>query len=151
MGDEMKSMDDVGSAAIEAIKKRFPDEPYAGKLGLKLLDLGPGHAVVETKFGEDSANMMGGPHGGAIFSLIDSAFELASNSHGTIAVALHCGVSYLQAPRIGDVLRAEAREVSLSRRIATYFIEVRDSAGDLIATCDAMAYRKPEVLPFLSK
>lgn len=48
-----------------------------------------------------------------------------------------------------DGRRAESREVSLSRRIGTYFIEVRDSSGQVIATCGAMAYRKPDPLPFL--
>ena len=65
------------------------------------------------------------------------------------AVALNCSVSYLRAPSIGGTLRAESREVSLSRRIGTYFIEVRNTDGQLIATCDAMAYRKPDPLPFL--
>ena len=100
-------------------------------------------------FGEETANISGGAHGGALFSLIDEAFEVSSNSHGTVAVALNCNVSFLKAPRIGDVLRAESREVSQSRRIATYFIEVRNTEGQLIATCDAMAYRKPDPLPFL--
>lgn len=142
-------MDDLPKRATEAMERRFHEEPYARKMGMRLLHLEPGHAVVEMAFGEETANIMGAPHGGAIFSLIDAAFELSSNSHGTIAVALNCSVSYVRAPAIGDVLRAESREVSLSRRIGTYFIEVRNANGQVIATCSAMAYRKPDPLPFL--
>ena len=49
----------------------------------------------------------------------------------------------------GDTLRAEAREVSRSRRISCYHIEVKNEKGDLIATCQAMAYRKKDPLPFM--
>jgi len=143
-------MDDLTAKAVEAIKKKVSEEPYAGRMRMRLIDLEPGHAVVEMALDVDSANMLGSPHGGAIFSLIDEAFEASSNSHGTVAVALSCNVSYLRAPRIGDVLRAESKEVSRSRTIGTYFIEVRDTEGQLIATCDAMAYRKSDPLPFIS-
>lgn len=142
-------MEGQSNPVIEAIERRFHQEPYACRMGMKLVGLQPGRAVIEMAFGAGTANMLGGPHGGAIFSLIDAAFELSSNSHGTVALALNCNVSYLRASAIGDILRAESREVSLSRQIGTYFIEVRNAAGDLIATCDAMAYRKADPLPFL--
>jgi len=49
-------------------------------------------------FTPDMENMFGMAHGGAIFSLIDAAFEVASNSHGTMAVALNMNVYYLAPP-----------------------------------------------------
>ena len=118
-------------------------------LGLRLVEVGPGNALVELKLSEDTKNIFGVAHGGAVFSLIDGAFEVAANSHGTVAVALNVNVSYINPSIPGDTLRAEAREVSRSRRISSYRIEVKNEKGDLIATCQAMAYRKKDPLPFL--
>jgi len=94
-------------------------------------------------------NLFGMTHGGAIFSLVDAAFALAVNSHGTVAVALSVNMNYLNAPLPGESLRAEGREVNKSRKISACQITVTGEDGRLIATCQAMAYRKKDKLPFL--
>jgi len=96
-------------------------------------------------------NIFGMAHGGAIFSLIDEAFQTASNSHGTVSVALQVSISYLKPPATGSTLFAEAKEVSRSRSVSHYEISVRDEKNNLIATSLAMAYRKKDPLPFLAQ
>jgi acyl-CoA thioesterase len=139
----------MGEEIFEAIRKRVAEEPYAKKMGLVLVEVDEGYALVEMKFTEDMENVFGMAHGGAIFSLIDEAFEVASNSHGTVAVALSMSVTYVSAPKKGDILLAEGKEVSRSNRVATYSIQVKTEGGDLIAICQALVYRKRDPLPFL--
>jgi len=105
--------------------------------------------MVEMSVTKEMENIFGMAHGGAIFSLIDEAFEAASNSHGTISVALSMNIFYVKPPSIGDILYAEAKEISKTRRIGNYDIKVKNNEDDLIATCQAMVYRKQEKLPFL--
>jgi len=134
---------------FDAISQKIEKEPYAQKLGIKLLKVEAGYSLVEMVFTNDMENIFGTAHGGAIFSLIDEAFEVASNSHGTVAVALSVNITYHKAPKPESVLRAEAREINRTFRIGTYDIQVRDEENELIATCQAVAYRKKEHLPFL--
>ena len=133
----------------EAIFRQVAAEPFAQKFGLKLLDLGEGYSKVEMVFTPDMANMFGAAHGGALFALIDEAFETASNSHGTLAVALNLNITYIAAPEPGTTLTAEAREFSRTHRTAGYAIQVFDPKGQLIASCQALVYRKGTPLPFL--
>jgi acyl-CoA thioesterase len=100
------------------------------------------------QFSPDMENLFGLAHGGALFALIDEAFETASNSHGTLAVALNMNVTYVASPHPGSILVAEAREVSLTRKTASYDIKVRDEKDNLIVTCMALVYRKGQPLPF---
>ena len=139
----------VNDKLIEAILQRVANEPYAKKLGLKLLRLDPGYALVEMDLRDDMANIFDMTHGGAIFSLIDEAFEISCNTHGTVAVALNVTVTYHKSPPRGGVLRAESKEIYRSRKTATYEIKVTDGENGLIASCQALAYRKREKLPFL--
>lgn len=141
----------MGEKIFEAIRRKVEKEPYAKKLGLKLRKLAAGYSLVEMTMTEDVENIFGRAHGGAIFSLIDEAFQTAANSHGTIAVALQVTVSYLKPPRLGAKLLAEAREVSGSRRIGHYEVDVRDEKGELVARSVAMAYRMEDPLPFLAE
>jgi len=136
-------------AVKNAIINKVNQEPFARKLNLRLVHLAEGHSVVEMPFAPDVENMFGMAHGGAIFGLIDEAFETASNSHGTIAVALNMNVTYLAAPIPGAKLRAEAKEISKTFRTGAYDIQVTDEAHTLIATCQALVYRKNKPLPFL--
>ena len=134
---------------LKTLAKNFDEEPYAKKMRLRLIEIDYGKAVVKMEISQEMNNIFCVTHGGVIFSLIDGAFELAANSHGTIAVALGVNVNYLNPAKAGDILYAEAREVSRSPRISTYDIKVKNDNGKLIATCQATAYRKREKLPFL--
>ncbi|MBW1721566.1 MAG: PaaI family thioesterase [Deltaproteobacteria bacterium] len=133
----------------EAFRRAVEDEPFAVKMGMRLISVDEGRAVVEMKIRHDSLNTLGMIHGGAVFSLIDEAFEIASNSHGTKAVALNMNVTFHRPPALGDLVRAEAKEIHRTRKTATYEIKVTDPAGALIASCTALVYRKGERLDFL--
>lgn len=143
--------DRMADSVIGAIFRRVEEEPYARKLGMRLLELEPGRAVVEMIPGEGMENIFGMAHGGAIFSLIDEAFQVSCNAHGTVAVALSMTLTYHASPKWGRPLRAESREIHRSRKTGTYEIKVTDDRGALLASCQALAYRKGSVLPFLNE
>jgi acyl-CoA thioesterase len=82
---------------------------------------------------------------------MDEAFQFSCNSHGTVAVALNVSVVYHHPVRHGTGLRAESREVHLSKKTGTYDIRVFDDQGLLIASCQALAYRRKDRLPFGEK
>lgn len=138
-------MDDMHKRLAE----NFAKEPFAKLLGIDLVELGYGRALVKMEVKEEMMNLFGTAHGGVVFSLFDAAFELAANSYGTVAVALSMSVNYINPALVGKTLFAEAREVSRSNRISTYDLDVKGSEGELIAACQAMAYRKKDKLPFL--
>ncbi len=133
----------------EAIFRQVEREPFARKFGLKLTDLGEGYSKVEMNFTPDMENIFGLAHGGALFAIIDEAFETASNSHGTMAVALNMNITYLSPPSPGSALTAEAREYNRTNKTAAYDIKVVDGQGVLIASCQALVYRMGKPLPFL--
>ncbi len=138
-------MDDT----LKAIGDKFMDEPYAKLFKMDLVELDCGSAQVKMDISRDMANLFGVAHGGAVFSLMDAAFELAANSYGTVAVALSMSVNYISPAPVGKTFFAKAREISRSSRISTYELTVHDGDGRLVASCQAMAYRKKDKLPFL--
>jgi acyl-CoA thioesterase len=133
----------------EAIFKQVGREPFARKFGLRLVELDEGCSKVEMRFTPDMENIFGMAHGGAIFALIDEAFQTACNAYGTVAVALNVQVTYVASPISGSLLTAEAKEFSRTNKVANYDIKVKDDQGKLIASCQALAYRKGTPLPFL--
>jgi len=134
----------------EAIYAAVETEPYARALGMRLVELAAGYSRVEMDADPGRMNnIYKRMHGGAIYSLIDEAFETVSQTGGDIAVALNVNVSYMNAPTGGSRLIAEAREISRSKKISHFDISVTDKDGQLIAACRATAYRtgKPVSLP----
>ncbi|PKN50652.1 MAG: thioesterase [Deltaproteobacteria bacterium HGW-Deltaproteobacteria-13] len=132
-----------------SIFKQIEKEPFSKKFGLKLIDVEEGYAKVEMVFSSDLENMFGMAHGGAIFALMDEAFEVASNSHGTMAVALNMNINYLASPAKGSKLTAEAKEINKTKKTAVYDIAVTDDNNNIIAACQALVYRMEKPLPFL--
>ncbi len=134
----------------DAIFQAVDREPFAKAMKMELVLLELGHSIVEAQYDPDIMNnIYDRAHGGAVFGLIDEAFETASQSHGKIAVALNVNVTYVASPEIGVRLRAEAKEVSLTKKTAGYGINVTEVGGRLIATCQALAYRTGKPIPFL--
>lgn len=135
--------------ACEAIRRAAEEEPYARKMGIRCLEVRPGYCRVEMRTGGDMANLFGTTHGGALFSLIDEAFQIACNSHGVTAYALNLSVTYVTASKPGERLVAEAREVARTRRTATYQIRLTRDGGEVVAAAQALAYRLGSRPPFL--
>jgi len=137
--------------APSLLKEMAAKEPFARLMNIKILEIKAGYAKVQAKVGEDMLNIHSITHGGALFGLVDEAFELASNSHGTIAVALNMNITFFAPTSPGDVLTAEAREIFRTNRTATYQIDVIGDEEKQIATCQALVYRKKDPLPGLEK
>jgi acyl-CoA thioesterase len=141
-------MKEVDDKFLTAFKERVAGQGTARHWGLELEELAPGRAQVSMTCRPEMGNILGMVHGSAVFALIDEAFQAAVNAHGTVAVALNMNLTFHAAPRMGERLTARTRELHAGRRTATYFIEVTDPGGHLIASCQALAYRKDAPLEF---
>ena len=136
----------VRDAIFEAVKK----EPFAQALQIDLVELEDGYSLVHMIYEpEKMNNIYARAHGGAIYALIDEAFETAGQTDGTVAVALNVNVTYVSSPEPGQKLQAEARRVSRTRKTASYDIKVSDQNGQIIALCQALAFRTGKAIPFL--
>ena len=134
-----------------AIAAAVTREPLARTFGMNLVELEEGFSAVEMEYRPETMdNLFGRAHGGALFALIDEAFETVCQTVGTVTVALNVNVTYVASPEEGGMLRAEAREVSGTKRTASYDIKVTDGHGRLIATCQALGFRTGKPLPFLN-
>ena len=134
----------------EAIFSAVEREPFAAAMGIQLKELDDGYSLVEMQYEpEKMNNIYARAHGGAIFALIDEAFETAGQTDGTIAVALNVNVTYVSSPDPGVRLTAKAKRVSQTKRTASYEIKIKDQDGNLISTCNALAYRTGKPIPFL--
>jgi len=134
----------------QAIEDAVATEPFARRMGIDLAGLDDGYSLVAMTYDPDRmANIYRRAHGGAIYALIDEAFETAGQTDGTIAVALNVTVTYIASPQPGQRLEAEARRVSQTKQTALYAITVRSDTGTLIASCQALAFRTGKPIPFL--
>lgn len=123
---------------IQAIFRQVEKEPFAQIFGLKLIDLDEGYSKVEMTFTPDMENIFGLAYGGALFALIDEAFETASNSHGTMAVAVNLNITYVASPEPASKLTAAAKEFSCTRKTANYDIKVVGFCLPLTYSVDAL-------------
>ena len=105
----------IRQAIADAVKR----ETFAQALNMKLVELEDGHSVVEMVYDPETMdNMYNRAHGGALFGLIDEAFETAAQTKGTIAVALNVNITYVTSPQPGSTLRAEAIQVSQTKPVS---------------------------------
>ena len=111
----------------ERIRDLFTRDRYAALLGLQLVDVAP--VTVAMPVRPDHENFYDVTHGGAMFSLADCAFSLASNAHGDRAVAIDTHLVLTAATRHSDTLTAVAEEVTRGRTLATYRITLSRSDG----------------------
>lgn len=119
--------------ALAAAKAMWSNDAASQWLGMSIVDVDEGLAVLELLVGEQHCNGHGTCHGGISFSLADSAFAFACNSRNQRAVAQHNMITYVAAGSVGDRLRAEAREVSVSGRNGIYDVRVTNQDDKLIA------------------
>jgi acyl-CoA thioesterase len=132
---------------MEHMIKFFKNDRFADRVGIELLEVSEGRARAKMEIKDHHLNSVNIVHGAAIFSLADLVFSVASNSHGTVAVAINVNISFLKAASQGTLF-AEAIEVSRNPKLASYTIRVTDESDDLIAIFQGMVYRKKvKILP----
>jgi acyl-CoA thioesterase len=119
------SPDDLARACADAMWK---DDDASSGLGMKIVDIGAGRATLTMTVRPDMVNGQRIAHGGFIFSLADSAFAFACNSHNEKSVAAQGNITFIKPGKLGDVLVATAREISRSGRSGIY--DVRVTVGD---------------------
>jgi len=102
-------------------------------LGMELLEVRPGYARIRMKVRPEFLNGHGICHGGLMFTLADSTFAFACNSHNVPTVAAGCSIEFLKPVQGTDTLTAEGQEQTLSGRHGIYDIRVTNSAGEAVA------------------
>ncbi|MCU4652207.1 hydroxyphenylacetyl-CoA thioesterase PaaI [Roseibacterium sp. SDUM158016] len=119
--------------ARRSAEAMWADDRASKWTGLRLETVGPGHARLSLVVRDDHLNGHGICHGGVIFTLADSAFAFACNSHNRVAVAQHNTISYLSPGKGGETLTADAREVSLTGRSGITDVTVTGGDGRIVA------------------
>ena len=102
-------------------------------MGMELFLCAPGHARMRMQVRGLHLNGHGICHGGFIFTLADSTFAFACNSHNKNAVAASASIEFLKPAQLGDVLTCTGVEQVLSGRHGVYDMTVRNQSDEVIA------------------
>ena len=121
------SPEDLARACADAMWKE--DDASCG-LGMKIIEVAPGRATLSMTVQPHMVNGQRIAHGGFIFTLADSAFAFACNSHNEKAVAAQGNITFIRPGKLGDVLVASAREISRGGRSGIYDVQVK--VGDQV-------------------
>lgn len=118
--------------------ERMSNVPIVLALGISLVSISEQGEVRMTMDVGDKLNAVGGGHGGAVFSLADQAFAIASNLGPEVQVALCASINYLKPGK--GLLEAVARKTSETRRTSLYEVKVYEGE-DLIAVFQGTGYK----------
>jgi acyl-CoA thioesterase len=128
---------------MDSLKELLQRDAFVKHCGIELVSLAPGHAVTRMQVQPWHLNAVGIVQGGAIFTLADYAFAVASNAHGTVAVGINVSITYMKSTDSGT-LTAEAQEVALNPKLASYTVNVTDDRRSLVAIFQGLVYRKQQ-------
>lgn len=127
------------------LKVIFSNDQYARLTGVEILEAGKAYCKAMLKIEEKHLNAAGVVQGGAIFTLADLAFAVASNSHGQLALAVNVNITFLKSASAG-VLYATACELADPKRLGAYDVMVVNEDNELIARFNGLVYRKNELI-----
>ena len=105
----------------------------AQSLGIEVVDVGAGRATLRMTVTASMLNGHGMCHGGIVFTLADTAFAHACNSHGPATVAAAASIDFLAPANEGAVLEAVAVEQHRRGRTGLYDVVVTTDDGTVIA------------------
>ena len=121
------SPEDIARACADAM---WAEDDASKGLGMEIVEIGAGFATLAMNVRPDMVNGQRIAHGGLIFTLADSAFAFACNSHNERVVAAQGQITFIKPGKLGDRLVAKACEVSRGGRSGIY--DVRVTAGDAV-------------------
>lgn len=119
--------------ARRAAESMYGADACSKWLGIRLEEVRPGYARMCMPVRPEFLNGFGICHGGLMFTLADSTFAFACNSHNVPAVAAGCAIEFLRPVKGGDVLTAEGQEQALTGRHGIYDIRITNGSGEIVA------------------
>lgn len=126
-------MIDMEQETMEALKKRLNgNSQYLQSNDMKVIELGEGFARVEMTIDEQILNVHGFVHGGALYSLADTAAGAASFATGRDSVTLTGTINYIK-PGKGGKLIGVATEISHGRTTGVYEVFIYNDQQVLLS------------------
>ena len=119
--------------AQKSAETMWNNDQASAWFGMRIDEIDEGFAVLSLTVEKKHTNGHGICHGGVTFAMADSAFAFACNSRNQSTVAQHNTISYTAAVKLGDVLTATAKEISLIGRNGIYDVEVTNQEGLAVA------------------
>ena len=137
----MQATDPSSQQVAEQVRDgMLANDRVARGLGIRILRIAPGQAQLEMQVRDDMLNSFDICHGGFITTLADSAFAFSCNARNVMTVASGLSIDFLAPARGGDVLIANACEVSLAGRTGVYDVEVHNQRGEAVAVFRGRSY-----------
>lgn len=122
------------------------NDRFAADAGCRIVEMEEGRAVAEMTVTSHHLNGGGVCQGGALFTLADLALAAVMNSRGQLTFGIENNIMFMASARVGDRLRAEAREVADHPKIPTVEARITNQNGQLLCVVTGVAYRKKETL-----
>ncbi|WP_028871531.1 PaaI family thioesterase [Psychroserpens burtonensis] len=120
--------------------KMLSQDAYSQWLGIEILECEIGRCKVAMTIRGDMLNSMNKAHGGISYSLADTAFGFAANTHGKFAVSIETSINHIEALDEGDYLIAESVIEKVNRKLGFNIIEVK-RGDELVALFKGVVYR----------
>lgn len=118
---------------LERAREIFGGTVFATEqAGCVIEAVAPGYAKCSMALERRHTNSLGVPMGGAVFTLADFAFGVASNFDRDVFVSASADVHFMSMAR-GKVLYAQAREIRSGRRTCLFSVDVTDDTGAAVA------------------
>lgn len=129
---------------LERAKAQFSADLFATQTtGVEILEASAGHAKCMLRLKPNHMNCLGVPMGGAIFTLADYAYAIASNFDQRPAISTSGQITYLSQAK-GDILYAEANAIRSGRSTNFFKIEISDNLGNDVAYMTMNGFVLPE-------
>jgi acyl-CoA thioesterase len=123
------------------INNMLQNDPFSQWMGIEVLESEPGYCKLSMKIRQEMTNGFGVCHGGITFSLADSALAFASNSRGSVSLALENNINFTKKVNTGDTLTAETEEIQNGRTIGVYKVRISNQNNELVAEFRGTVYR----------
>jgi acyl-CoA thioesterase len=127
-------------AGVEIPKKMLSLDPFSSWLGIKILNSEIGRVELAMTVRPEMLNSMGKAHGGITYSLADTAFGFAANTHGKYAVSIESSINHIAALEAGDLLTAVCTLDETRNKLGFHIVEVR-RGDELVALFKGVVYR----------
>lgn len=131
------------SKANKIVSEMMAKDTFSQWLGIEVLEVKDGFAKIKMTVRNEMLNGHEVAHGGISFSLADSAFAFASNSHGQKAVSIETSINHIKAIFEGDELIATAQKESTSKSLGQYIVRVTRN-NELVGLFKGVVFRKQE-------
>jgi acyl-CoA thioesterase len=130
----------IDKGLFNQLVKINSETDYHKLIGMDIVELGQGYAIMEVEIKNKHLNILGIAHGGVLFSIMDTTMAMAAKTIGKDIISLEMNINFISPGKLNDKIRVVGKVIHPGKKTTITICDAYNQQNVLVASARQTFY-----------